>query len=42
MALTGYGQLENRQCTAAASFNAHVTKPAAVDELVGILSQPSP
>ena len=37
IALTGYGQPSDRQRTAAAGFDAHLVKPADVDELDRVL-----
>lgn len=39
IALTGWGQPKDRERTARAGFNAHLVKPVAVDELVGVLSE---
>jgi CheY-like chemotaxis protein len=39
IALTGYGQPEDRTRTAAAGFDAHVTKPADLSELRQIISR---
>ncbi len=37
VALTGYGQAEDRQRTAAAGFDAHLTKPVDLAELEAVL-----
>ncbi len=43
IALTGYGQLEDRQRSAAAGFAAHLVKPVDIGALVSLLSNsPSP
>jgi signal transduction histidine kinase len=39
VALTGYGQAEDRQRTAAAGFDAHLTKPIDLAELEAVLRQ---
>jgi CheY-like chemotaxis protein len=38
VALTGYGQPEDRQRALAAGFDVHLTKPVDIDELNRILS----
>ena len=38
VALTGYGQLEDRQKALAAGFDLHVTKPVDPDQLVSLLA----
>jgi CheY-like chemotaxis protein len=38
VALTGYGQAEDRAATAAAGFDAHLTKPFAPDDLARVLA----
>jgi CheY-like chemotaxis protein len=38
VAMTGYGRKQDREAAYAASFNAHLVKPADLDELQGILA----
>jgi PAS domain S-box-containing protein len=38
IALTGYGQPADRQRALAAGFDAHLTKPANIDELIGLVA----
>jgi signal transduction histidine kinase/ActR/RegA family two-component response regulator len=40
VAMTGYGQAEDRARAAAAGFDAHLTKPVSVEEIQAILAQP--
>jgi CheY-like chemotaxis protein len=42
IALTGYGQLEDRQRSAAAGFAAHLVKPVDIATLVSMLSNSQP
>jgi signal transduction histidine kinase/CheY-like chemotaxis protein len=42
IALSGYGQPEDRQKAAAAGFNAHLVKPVELEDLQGLLAQPLP
>jgi len=42
VALTGYGQPEDRQRALAAGFDLHLTKPVDLDELNRILSWKGP
>jgi CheY-like chemotaxis protein len=37
VALTGYGQQADRERTRAAGFDAHVTKPATVEDVLAAL-----
>lgn len=39
IALTGYGQPQDRQCTSAAGFDAHLTKPITIAALGEVLAQ---
>lgn len=39
IALTGYGQAEDRERTCAAGFDEHVTKPVRADELVSLMEK---
>ena len=39
VALSGYGQLEDRQRSAAAGFDAHLVKPVDLDALKGVLAE---
>ena len=39
LALTGYGQMADKQLASDAGFDCHLTKPVDVDELVKVLSQ---
>jgi len=38
VALTGYGQSEDRRRTQEAGFNVHITKPATVDDVLAALA----
>jgi CheY-like chemotaxis protein len=40
IALTGYGEAESRQRSQSAGFDHHVVKPADIDYLLSIVSQP--
>lgn len=42
VALTGYGQVEDRERAAAAGFDRHLTKPVGVDLLSEVLAVPAP
>lgn len=39
IALTGYGTDEDRSATSEAGFDAHLTKPVAIDELIGLIER---
>ncbi|KND49573.1 MAG: two-component system, cell cycle response regulator DivK [Parcubacteria bacterium C7867-008] len=39
VALTGYGQVEDKEKALAAGFNAHLTKPAGMDEFKAVLAE---
>jgi two-component system CheB/CheR fusion protein len=42
IALSGYGQLEDRQRSAAAGFDAHMVKPVDLDALKGVFARLEP
>jgi CheY-like chemotaxis protein len=42
VALTGYGQPEDRDCARAAGFDAHVVKPIAPGQLARMLGEDQP
>jgi two-component system CheB/CheR fusion protein len=42
VAMIGYGRKQDRDAAYAASFNAHLVKPADFDELHGILANGAP
>jgi CheY-like chemotaxis protein len=37
IALTGYGQIDDRRRTQEAGFDAHLTKPATVEDVLRVL-----
>jgi CheY-like chemotaxis protein len=39
VAMTGYGQVEDKALASAAGFNAHLTKPVDIDDISSTMSQ---